>query len=251
MNGEVVIRTCESLHELEQCVVLQKEIWRFSDLEIVPLRLFVVARMIGGQVLGAFDDRRLLGYALAFPGNRQGRPYLHSHMLAVREEHQNSGLGRRLKLRQREEALAQGYELIEWTFDPLEIKNGYLNLARLGAITRRYRENQYGITSSALQGGLPSDRLVAEWWLKSRRVEILLAEGRVPEQYAEERVSVPAEVYQWKRSPLDRGKALELQSANRQRLQELFARGLAAIGYERDAQGNGAFLLGKWDEGHL
>ena len=72
---------------------------------------------------------------------------------------------------QREDALARGFELMEWTFDPLEIKNAYLNIERLGAIARRYNVNQYGITSSPLQGGLPTDRLVAEWWLKSKRVE--------------------------------------------------------------------------------
>ena len=92
-------------------------------------------------------------------------------MLAVRNEYRNAGLGRQIKLFQREDALARGFELIEWTFDPLEIKNAYLNIERLGAIARRYNVNQYGITSSPLQGGLPSDRLVAEWWLKSKRVE--------------------------------------------------------------------------------
>ena len=96
-------------------------------------------------------------------------------MLAVQSEYRNAGLGRQIKLFQREDALARGFELIEWTFDPLEIKNAYLNIERLGAIARRYHVNQYGITSSPLQGGLPSDRLVAEWWLKSKRVESLLA----------------------------------------------------------------------------
>ena len=97
--------------------------------------------------------------------------YLHSHMLAVRKQYRNGGLGRRIKLFQREEALRHGFELIEWTFDPLEIKNAYLNIEKLGAIARRYTINQYGITTSPLQGGLPTDRLIAEWWLKSKRVE--------------------------------------------------------------------------------
>src|SRR5512146_2460491 len=97
--------------------------------------------------------------------------YLHSHMMGVRESYRNAGLGRRVKLFQREDALARGFELIEWTFDPLEIKNAFLNLERLGAIARRYYVNQYGIFSSPLQGGLPTDRLGAEWWLKSKRVE--------------------------------------------------------------------------------
>ena len=135
---------------------------------------FIVAEKIGGQVIGAFDDGKLVAFALSVPGARGGHSYLHSQMLAVSAEYRNAGLGRRIKFFQREDALACGFELIEWTFDPLEIKNAYLNIERLGAIARRYSVNQYGFTSSPLQGGLPSDRLVAEWWLKSKRVEYLL-----------------------------------------------------------------------------
>jgi len=165
----VVIRNCRGLDELRACVALQKEIWNFSDSELIPLRMFVVAEKVGGQVMGAFDGSEMVGFAMSVPGTRSGRIYLHSHMLAVRGQYRDSGLGRRLKLLQREDALARGIELIEWTFDPLEIKNSYLNIEKLGAISRRYNINQYGVTSSPLQGGLPSDRLIAEWWLKSKR----------------------------------------------------------------------------------
>jgi predicted GNAT superfamily acetyltransferase len=244
----VVIRNCKSLSEIQECMALQQETWGFSDLEVVPLRLFVVAQKIGGQVIGAFSGEQLLGYALAFPGCRAGRPYLHSHMLAVRAGHRDSGLGRRIKLYQREDALERGYDLIEWTFDPLEIKNAYLNLTRLGAISRRYNENQYGMTTSALQGGLPTDRMVAEWWLRSKRVEMLLTTGSLPAYRIEDRVTVPAEIYEWKRSAEDRSKALEVQTRNRELLQRAFSEGLAAVGYERDERGNGSFLLARWKE---
>ena len=117
--------------------------------------MFVVATKIGGHVMGAFDTSgersgksELVGFALAIPGMRNGHCYLHSHMLAVRQQYRNGGLGRRMKLSQREDALARGFELMEWTFDPLEIKNAYLNIEMLGAITPRYNVNQYGITSS-------------------------------------------------------------------------------------------------------
>jgi predicted GNAT superfamily acetyltransferase len=176
----IVLRRCQGLEELRACVALQKEVWNFSDAELVPLRMFVVADKVGGQVMGAFDGEEMVGFALSVPGTRSGHVYLHSHMLAVRKDQRNGGLGRRLKLLQREDALARGIELIEWTFDPLEIKNAYLNIEKLGAIARRYNINQYGITSSPLQGGLPSDRLIAEWWLKSKRVETLLATGKNP-----------------------------------------------------------------------
>ncbi len=90
-------------------------------------------------------------------------------MLGVVDDYRNAGVGRRLKLAQREEALARGIDLVEWTFDPLEIKNAFFNIERLGAIVRRYVQNQYGITASPLHGGLPTDRCVAEWWLRSPR----------------------------------------------------------------------------------
>ena len=167
----LLIRKCHGLDELSACVALQKEVWNFADAELMPLRLFVVAEKIGGQVIGGFDKEKMAGFALSLPGERGGHCYLHSQMLAVGRQYRNAGLGRQIKLFQREDALARGFELMEWTFDPLEIKNAYLNIERLGAIARRYHVNQYGITSSPLQGGLPSDRLVAEWWLKSKRVE--------------------------------------------------------------------------------
>src|SRR5947209_11849953 len=157
----VVIRRCHSIEEFRACVALQKEVWNFTDAELVPLRMFVVADKVGGQVMGAFAGDGMVGFALSVPGTRSGHVYLHSHMLAVRKEYRNGGLGRRLKMMQREEALSRGIELIEWTFDPLEIKNAYLNIEKLGAIVRRYNINQYGITSSPLQGGLPSDRLIS------------------------------------------------------------------------------------------
>jgi len=279
--GTMVIRKCHSLDEMSACVALQKEVWNFSDVELVPLRMFVVAEKIGGQVIGGFDDGRMVAFAFSLPGARGGHSYLHSQMLAVRREYRNAGLGRQIKLFQRQDALAQGFELIEWTFDPLEIKNSYLNVERLGAIARRYSVNQYGITSSPLQGGLPSDRLVAEWWLKSKRVENLLqsapettwgppppavespggrqafpssfvrpdSRARLSRDFETLKVIlVPAEIYEWKASPATRARALEVQESNRRDFLQAFSEGLAVLGYERDQQGNGKFLLGRWDE---
>jgi predicted GNAT superfamily acetyltransferase len=269
---EVVIRKCETLADMRACFELQKEVWKFSDAELVPVRLFVVAAKIGGQVMGAFvprgdprkdgrnDDRdeesnnesgpegELIGFALAIPGMQNGHPYLHSQMLAVRQQYRDGGLGRRLKLYQREDALARGFELMEWTFDPLEIKNAYLNIEKLGAIARRYNVNQYGITSSPLQGGLPSDRLVAEWWMKSKRVEAVLAGAARAEFECRARVDVPADISKWKADAGKRVRALAVQEDCRQRLQRAFADGLSVLGYERDERRNGSFKLGEWDE---
>ena len=131
---DLVLRNCTTLEEFDLCVALQKEVWGFSDAELVPLRIFALAPKIGGQVVGAWVEETFVGYAMAIPGNRYGRPYLHSHMVAVKDGYRNIGLGRKLKLFQRDDAVARGYELMEWTFDPLEIKNSYFNLERLGAI---------------------------------------------------------------------------------------------------------------------
>jgi predicted GNAT superfamily acetyltransferase len=256
-TGEVTIRKCEALEEMQACFALQKEVWKFSDADLVPVRMFVVASKIGGQVIGAFvqrDDERdgekeMAGFALAIPGMRNGHCYLHSHMLAVRQQYRNGGLGRRMKLYQREDALARGFELMEWTFDPLEIKNAYLNIEKLGAIARRYNVNQYGITSSPLQGGLPSDRLVAEWWMKSKRVEAVLADAPRAEFKCQARIDVPAEIYEWKAAAATRVQALAVEESNRERFSRAFSEGLSVLGYERDGRGNGRFLLGEWDEG--
>ena len=247
LNG-IEIRPCRGLDEFRACVALQKEVWDFADADLIPLRMFVVAEKIGGQIIGSFEGSELVGFALAIPGNRNGHLYLHSHMLAVREQYRNRGLGRSMKLAQRHDALQRGFDLMEWTFDPLEIKNAFLNLHRLGAIARRYNINQYGGSSSVLQGGLPTDRLMAEWWLRSRRVVGVLDEGRAPAFKTELGIEVPAEIYQWKQDPSTRHLAAEVQLRNRELFLAAFGQGLSALGYDRDDRGNGRFLLGRWDE---
>lgn len=247
-SDTMVIRKCHDLDEVSACVGLQKEVWNFTDAELMPLRMFIVAEKIGGQVIGAFDSGKVVAFALAIPGARGGHSYLHSQMLAVRAEYRNAGLGRQIKLFQREDALARGFELIEWTFDPLEIKNAYLNIEKLGAIARRYNVNQYGITTSPLQGGLPTDRLVAEWWLKSWRVEAVLSGAPRPEIAPQASIAVPAEIYEWKNSATTRSNAARVQQNNREQFTKAFAEGLAVLGFARDNRGNGRFLLNVWDE---
>ena len=138
----ILIRPCHGFEELAACVQLQVEVWGYGDRDVVPRRVFIVGQKIGGQVIGAFDTGlpgtspqgdadSLVGFAMALPGISRGRPYLHSHMLAVNSDYRNQGIGRRLKLFQREEALSRGIGRMEWTFDPLEIKNSFLNIAKL------------------------------------------------------------------------------------------------------------------------
>jgi len=247
-DDTIQLRNCTDVEEFRACVALQKEVWGFADNELVPLRIFSLAPKIGGQVICAWDGTTLVGFAFSIPGIRSRQYYLHSHMLAVKADYRNSGLGRKLKLFQREDAIAHGYELIEWTFDPLEIKNAYFNLERLGAIARRYNINQYGITSSPLQGFLPTDRLVAEWWLTSKRVQSLLSTGEHQVFNEEMRIEIPAEIYAWKAQPETRQKAADVQLRNREQFLKAFSRGLACLRYGRDENGSGAFVLGRWDE---
>jgi predicted GNAT superfamily acetyltransferase len=260
----IAIRACEGFEELAACVELQIETWGYDETEVIPSKTFLLAQKIGGQVLGAFDTERaggeagngakaLVGFALSLPGvkSREGKAeaYLHSHMLAVREGYRNRGLGARMKREQRREALSRGITRMEWTFDPLEIKNAYLNIHRLGAVVREYRVNFYGVSSSRLQSGLPTDRLLAEWDLDSPRVQGLL-EGRPADRHDREerielRIGVPASIYQWKSNEAGREQALGVLLENRSKFEEAFAQGLAVLGFARDAEGNGVYQLGR------
>jgi predicted GNAT superfamily acetyltransferase len=255
----IVIRDCSGFDEFEACVRLQIETWGYDDSDVIPRKAFLVGKKIGGQVLGAFDTAMpgappeggpdsLVGFAMSLPGvktaNGIPKSYLHSHMLAVREAYRNLGLGAQLKLQQRVEALSRGIRLIEWTFDPLEIKNAHLNIHKLGAIVRCYHVNFYGVSSSRLQGGLPTDRLIAEWHLDSKRVRTIL-EGSPRVSFAvEERIQVPASIYEWKASENDRERAMAVQVENRRKFQHAFEQGLAVLGFVRDEEGNGIFELG-------
>lgn len=252
IRDQILIRHCTGTKEYETCVELQQEVWKFSDAELLPMHLFVVAQEIGGQVIGAFAGDELVGFVISFPGVHKDlhgpRPYLHSHLLAVRDRYRNAHVGRRLKLAQRQDAIERGFDLIEWTFDPLEIKNAFLNITKLGAIVRRYSVNHYGGSSSPLHRGLPTDRVIAEWWLKSRRVTGLLESHRQPAFEVVQQVDVPAGIYTWRQSDSDQPKAAEVQTRNREDLLHAFSQGLAVLGYSRDQDSNGSYLLGYWDE---
>jgi len=239
----IEIRPLYQFEEFAEAIRLQQTIWGFDDMEMLPLRSFVVYEKIGGQLFGAYDGGEMVAFLIAVPGIKPGpRPYLHSHMLGVLPAWRDTGIGRRLKLRQREEALQRGIELIEWTFDPLELKNAFFNLERLGAVVRQYAENQYGVTASPLHGGLPTDRCIAEWWIDSPRVRAVLA-GEAVARQVEERIVYPSDMGRIRSE--DPGLARELQRINGQRFQRAFERGLAVTGFER-SETEGTYLLELW-----
>jgi predicted GNAT superfamily acetyltransferase len=237
------IRSLTETSELAEAVRLQKEIWGFRDIELLPVRLFVVATKVGGQVFGAFDGSHMIGFLLAIPGLKPGgSSYLHSHMMGVLPEYQNQRVGRMLKLRQREDALERGIAHVEWTFDPLELKNAFFNIERLGAIVRRYVLNQYGSTSSHLHGGLPTDRCVAEWDLSGDRVAQIL-EGQKPPVAATERIEVPNNIADLRAA--DPAQARAIQARVSREFLDCFDRDLTVVGFERN-QDSSAYLLAPW-----
>jgi predicted GNAT superfamily acetyltransferase len=226
--SEIEIRHCHSLAEYDECVRLERSTWG-EDIA-VPAAIFVVAHHSGGQVLGAFDGGQIIGFTLALAGLRGAQRFLHSHMTAVLPTYQNRGVGRRLKLFQRQDALKRAILLVEWTFDPLELKNAHFNLVRLGAVARRYIPDCYGVTKSPAHAGLPTDRLVAEWWLDSERVRNILADNRAPTKGQLERVSVPSGITETKMN--DRTAGLRIQSAVRAQFEQWFNKGYVASGIE-------------------
>ncbi|MGB0034190.1 MAG: GNAT family N-acetyltransferase [Candidatus Acidiferrales bacterium] len=223
MPGEIKIRHCDTLAEYRECVQLELSTW--GETITVPSAIFTVAHHTGGQILGAFDGATLVGFTLALAGMRDGKAFLHSHMTAVLPEYQNRGIGRRLKLFQREDALRRGISLIEWTFDPLELKNAHFNLVRLGAIARRYIEDCYGLTESPVHAGLPTDRLVAEWWLDSDRVRSIL-EGKPLPLNSARHIGYPSNIGEIKTK--NRAAGARYQAEAREKFLQMFSRGFVA-----------------------
>ena len=245
MTGSIQVRKCEKLEEFQCCVELQRQIWGEADLEVEPVTAFVVAAHTGGQVLGAFDGGRLIGYTLAVVGVRNGVPYLHSHMTGVVSGYRDKGVGRMLKLFQRDEALSRGIRLIQWTFDPLELRNAHFNLNRLGAICREYLPNLYGVTTSPLHRGLATDRLLVEWRLDSARAVAAIQNRLKDPVEAPAIIELPAELERWQQE-----NALEIQQVQarmREEFTKWFAKGYAAVGL-RAGKGNPAYFLAPWSD---
>jgi len=208
----MTVRPLTELAELQKCLDLQREAFGWGDIDLLPRRFLVVLGHIGGLVLGAHDGDQLVAFLNAVPGIRGKMPYWHSHMLAVSKGYWNSGIGTQLKLAQRDEGVKRGLRLIEWTFDPLESKNAYLNIAKLGVIVRRFYPNHYGETTGVRQRGMDSDRVIAEWWIDGPRTAVDLDTRRVV---------IPAEIQSLK------NQSLELARDVQKRVREQFLQNIA------------------------
>lgn len=245
-NDRIEIRECTSVVELNECVALQREVFALPEIEISPVRHFIVTRHAGGFALGAFAEEKLVGFVLsvsAFFGNEK---FFYSHMMAVKKDFQSFGIGTRLKWAQREEALRRGVTFIKWTFQPVQARNAYFNLEKLGAVVRSYEPNFYGTDYSTSrdqtkQVGLDSDRLFAEWNLDNDKVK-RLAKG--------EEFSETESVVKWIKIPNDWNslvaenpeKAVAEQQRVKKEFQQAFTGKLVARTFERSAT-NPKYLL--------
>jgi predicted GNAT superfamily acetyltransferase len=218
------IRPLNVSEEIQGIAPLQRAIWGYSDLEIDAPAMLTVASQFAGQVLGAFDHERLIGFSFAVAALKAGR--LHSHRVGVLPDYQNLGIGRKLKLAQRDHALAQNISVIQWTFDPLQPRNAYFNIARLGVVSQTYLPNFYGITSSPLHGGLPTDRLLAEWHLASDHVREVLSDTPPARCGDLREIRIPAAELKSRR--------LEVQARIRGEFFESFAQGYVVRGFREE-----------------
>ena len=199
------IREIRGHAELRAVEELQKEVWVCSDLEVLPAIHMIAAREVGAILLGAFDGATLAGFVYGFPGFEDDKRVIHSDMLAVRDAYRNRGLGRALKLAQREHALARGVDRITWTFDPFQARNAYLNFTRLGVTADRYLRDFYGETTSPLHAA-GTDRLWVTWHLN----------GRPALRETSERVAIAS------------------RDETRNAFERAFANGLIAVGFDRE-----------------
>ena len=251
MSDGIVVRKCTTLPEFEACVALQREVWGEEDLEIEPVTGFLVASETGGQVLGAYDGTRLVGYTLGVIGYRDGVIFIHSHHTGVHQDYRDRGVGRKLKLFQRAEALSRDIRFVQWTFDPLELRNAYFNLNRLGGIARTYKPNLYGITSSPLHRGLATDRLLVEWHLDSKRViaainDLVTQPSAVGSAYPQStKIELPAELEHWKLT--DMGAVRQVQDRIRTEFMNCFNRRYAAGGTRKTSNGT-EYVLVPWSD---
>ena len=175
----IIYRDLKTLDEFARVVELERVIWGPGYDEVVPVPILAVTVMRGGILIGAFDSdasiASMVGFVYSHPGIKAGKPMQWSHMLGVLDPYRNAGVGHELKLLQRERTLAMGLDLVEWTYDPMQAMNAHLNFAKLGIVVEEYEENVYGESSSPLHRGNPTDRFVAEWWVREPHVARRLA----------------------------------------------------------------------------
>jgi predicted GNAT superfamily acetyltransferase len=247
---DILIRECTAIDELDNCIRLQREVFGLTDLEVTPRRHLIVSRQAGGWTLGAFVQETLVGFVHTLAAVRGGDEIFgYSHMMAVAQTYQNQGVGGRLKWSQRERMLQEGRSFIKWTWDPMQARNAHFNLNRLGVTVSTYAENFYGtdyVTSPTLQGvgedeiitgpGIDSDRLFADWQLRSPRVMALANRASDSKIMTQPQVTIQIPTAWAKLCKEDPAQAKQEQLRVRHEFQKAFAAGLVAAAFERSAE---------------
>jgi len=237
-DDKIEIREVSEVEELGECVALQREVFALPDLEISPVRHLIVTRNAGGFTLGAFSANKLIGFVLSVPGFLRDERFFYSHMTAVARDFQSFGVGAKLKWAQRERALSENVKFIKWTFQPVQARNAFFNLEKLGVVIKTYAPNFYGTdysTSHNQNGkfGLDSDRLFAEWYLESEKT-VALSKGEkfIERSEVVKTISIPND---WnnlvKQNP---EKAIAEQTRIKEEFQTAFVEGLVCRSFERN-----------------
>lgn len=247
-TSTINIRPVETFAELRAVEEMQKEVWGIPDLDVVPLTHLTAVKAAGGVLLGAFDRETLAGFVYGFVAHEDGEIAHHSHMLAVKHAYRNFNLGYKLKLAQREAVLAQGINLITWTFDPLQSLNAYFNFAKLGVISDRYLINFYGEDAASFLHQSGTDRFWVKWILNSERVVKRLEKTEVaPEEPADKLlIEIPGDIntVQQQNPELARG----WRERTRRAFTEAIDDGYTVVDFYRETRGDekvGIYILGK------
>ncbi len=246
--NEIEIRECETIEELAECVQLQRDVFALPEIEISPVRHLIVTKHAGGFTLGAFAGGELIGFVLSVPALLRGEKSFYSHMTAVRKDFQSAGIGARLKWAQRTRSLDENVRFIKWTFQPVQARNAFFNLEKLGAVVRHYEPNFYGTDYTTIGRpdehiGLDSDRLFAEWNLESEKT-VALSKGEkfLETSQAVKTIEIPND---WNALvQTNPRQAVEEQNRIKHEFQTAFDEGLIAGGFER-SETNPRYLLFK------
>ena len=241
-TAAVTIREIDDVEQMRAVEDLQKEVWGIPDLDVVPLTQLVAAKEAGGTLIGAFDNQLLVGFVYGFPSFEFGKHAHHSHMLAVKNEYRNFDLGRRLKLAQREHVLAQGIELITWTFDPLQSLNAHFNFNKLGVVADRYLPDFYGDEAASFLHQTGTDRLWVSWLIATERVKRIIDGTAEPAQVDGISIEIPSDINSLQQQ--EPNAALRWREETRRAFMEALKAGYVVVGFTREDR-VGKYLLRK------
>ena len=239
----ITIRQIDDVAEMRAVEDLQKEVWGIPDLDVVPLTQLVAAKEAGGTLIGAFDDETLVGFVYGFPSFEFGKHAHHSHMLAVKPAYRNLDLGRRLKLAQRDHVIAQGIDLITWTFDPLQSLNAHFNFNKLDVVADRYLPDFYGDEPASFLHQTGTDRLWVSWLISTQRVKNII-DGKTETAQVEDAgtlsIEIPGDINSVQQQ--EPRAALQWREETRRAFTEAIKAGYVVVGFTRENQ-IGRYLL--------